>query len=104
MSRFLRFNKTEGFIGAFPTYDENGNVTLRPVSRLVYSVSRVILLSTPTSMQTDEACLMREMTYPRELCLILAKIKHNHHIDLPFQISAPSVLNRSTYQLSAGWI
>ncbi|WVQ80565.1 hypothetical protein IAT38_002670 [Cryptococcus sp. DSM 104549] len=38
-----RFNHTEGFVGAFPTYAMNGHVTLRP---------------------TNEACLMRKVNHP----------------------------------------
>ncbi|KAK8858455.1 hypothetical protein IAR55_002682 [Kwoniella newhampshirensis] len=38
-----RFNHTEGFIGAFPTYAMDGSVTLRP---------------------TNEECLMRKVNYP----------------------------------------
>lgn len=28
----VRFNKTEGFVGAFPTFDDHKRMTLRPVS------------------------------------------------------------------------
>jgi hypothetical protein len=28
----VRFNGTQGFVGAFPTYDDHGRMTLRPVS------------------------------------------------------------------------
>lgn len=39
-----RFNSTPGHVGAFPTYAEDGTVTLRP---------------------TNEGCLMRRVHYPR---------------------------------------
>lgn len=53
-------NVEPGFIGAFPTYSETGSVTLRPVS-----CSPVW----PSSQQTNEGCLMRNVNYPSELTL-----------------------------------
>jgi hypothetical protein len=61
-----RFNKTIGYVGAFPTYDEQGNITLRPVSRRRRPSRRVLNLLAVHSVQTDETCLMRDVTYPGE--------------------------------------